>query len=47
MVYNLGDAGNMTMAAALSVLVVEMVLVMIMLEAFAHRLPKGVIPWRS
>lgn len=48
MVYNLDDAGNITMAAALSVVVVAMVLVMmLLLEALGPRLPKGVIPWRD
>lgn len=48
MVYNLDDAGNINLAAALSVLIVMMVLLMMLvLEFLAPRLPKGVIPWRS
>lgn len=48
MVYNLDDAGNINLAAALSVLIVAMVLVMMLfLEALATKLPKGVVPWRS
>ena len=47
-VYNLQDSGSMSLASALSVIVVLMVLaLMLVLEAIAHRLPKGAIPWRS
>ena len=48
MVYNLDDAGNINLAAALSVLIVMMVFVlMLFLELVGSRLPRGVIPWRD
>jgi iron(III) transport system permease protein len=47
-IYNLDDSGSFNLASALSVLVVVMViLMMLLLEAFANRLPRGVVPWRS
>ncbi len=47
-IYNLDDSGSFNLASALSVLVVGMVVVMmLLLELMANRLPKGVVPWRS
>ncbi|MBW9087396.1 iron ABC transporter permease [Rhizobium wenxiniae] len=47
-IYNLDDSGSFNLAAALSVLVVIMVIaMMLVLELMAKRLPKGVVPWRS
>lgn len=47
-IYNLDDGGSADLASAMSVLVVAMVVVlMLLLELIAHRLPKGVVPWRS
>jgi iron(III) transport system permease protein len=47
-IYNLDDSGNCDLASAMSVLVVCMVVVMmLLLELLAKRLPKGVVPWRS
>ncbi|SIQ56155.1 iron(III) transport system permease protein [Rhizobium sp. RU35A] len=47
-IYNLDDSGSFNLASALSVLVVAMVVVMmVLLELMANRLPKGVVPWRS
>ncbi|CAN7486681.1 iron ABC transporter permease [Rhizobium sp. LjRoot30] len=47
-IYNLDDSGGSDLASALSVLVVVMVVAMMLaLEFFAKRLPKGVLPWRS
>jgi iron(III) transport system permease protein len=47
-IYNLDDSGSFNLAAALSVLVVIMVvLLMLALELVARRLPRGVVPWRS
>ncbi|RWX78414.1 iron ABC transporter permease [Neorhizobium lilium] len=47
-IYNLDDSGSFNLASALSVLVVIMVIaMMLLLEAMAKRLPKGVVPWRS
>ncbi|CDZ35654.1 ABC-type Fe3+ transport system, permease component [Neorhizobium galegae bv. officinalis] len=48
LIYNLDDSGSFNIAAALSVLVVIMVIaMMVVLELMAKRLPKGVVPWRS
>lgn len=47
-IYNLDDSGSFNLAAALSVLVVIMVVaMMLVLELMAKRLPKGVVPWRN
>ena len=47
-IYNLDDSGSYDLAAALSVLVVLMVVVlMLILEGLADRLPRGVVPWRN
>ncbi len=47
-IYNLDDSGSFNLAAALSVLVVIMVVaMMLVLELMAKKLPKGVVPWRS
>ena len=47
-IYNLDDSGGSDLASALSVLVVVMVVaIMLALEFFGKRLPKGVLPWRS
>ncbi len=47
-IYNLDDSGSFNLASALSVLVVIMVIsMMLLLEAMAKRLPKGVVPWHS
>ncbi len=47
-IYNLDDGGSSDLASAMSVLVIAMVVVlMLVLELIAHRLPKGVVPWRS
>lgn len=47
-IYNLDDSGSFNLAAALSVLVVIMVIaMMLVLELMAKRLPKGVVPWQS
>ncbi len=47
-IYNLDDSGSYDLASALSVLVVAMVVVlMLLLELMAARLPKGVVPWRN
>lgn len=47
-IYNLDDSGSYSLASALSVLVVFMVVVlMLLLELIAARLPKGVVPWRN
>lgn len=47
-IYNLDDSGSFNLAAALSVLVVIMVIaMMLVLELMAKKLPKGVVPWRS
>lgn len=47
-IYNLDDGGSSDLASAMSVLVIAMVVVlMLLLELMAHRLPKGVVPWRS
>ncbi|MGI2031823.1 ABC transporter permease [Rhizobium panacihumi] len=47
-IYNLDDSGSFNLAAALSVVVVIMVIaMMLVLELMAKRLPKGVVPWRS
>jgi iron(III) transport system permease protein len=47
-IYNLDDSGSFNLAAALSVLVVILVIAMMLaLELMAKRLPKGVVPWRS
>ncbi len=47
-IYNLDDSGSYDLASALSVLVVAMVvLLMLLLELMAARLPKGVVPWRN
>jgi iron(III) transport system permease protein len=47
-IYNLDDGGSADLASAMSVLVVGMVVVMmLLLELLAGRLPKGVVPWRS
>jgi iron(III) transport system permease protein len=47
-IYNLDDSGSYNLAAALSVLVVLMVVaLMLLLELMAVRLPKGVVPWRN
>jgi iron(III) transport system permease protein len=47
-IYNLDDSGSFNLAAALSVLVVLLVIAMMLaLELMAKRLPKGVVPWRS
>ncbi|MGE7368288.1 ABC transporter permease [Neorhizobium sp. NPDC001467] len=47
-IYNLDDSGSFNLAAALSVLVVIMVIaMMLLLELMAKKLPKGVVPWRS
>ncbi|PWE54384.1 ABC transporter permease [Metarhizobium album] len=47
-IYNLDDSGGSDLASALSVLVVVMVVAMMLaLEFFGKRLPKGVLPWRS
>jgi iron(III) transport system permease protein len=47
-IYNLDDSGSYSLASALSVLVVFMVVVlMLLLELMAARLPKGVVPWRN
>ncbi|MCV0397575.1 MAG: iron ABC transporter permease [Rhizobiaceae bacterium] len=46
-VFNLDDSGEATLAAALSVIIVIMVLaLMLALDRLAARLPKGVVPWR-
>ncbi|MCY1524702.1 putative 2-aminoethylphosphonate transport system permease protein PhnV [compost metagenome] len=47
-IFNLDDSGSSDLAAALSVLVVVMVvLLMAALEALAKYLPEGVLPWRN
>ncbi len=47
-IYNLDDSGSFDLASALSVLVIAMVVVlMLLLELLAARLPKGVVPWRN
>ncbi|MBB4954751.1 iron(III) transport system permease protein [Agrobacterium vitis] len=47
-IYNLDDSGSYSLASALSVLVVFMVVaLMLLLELMAVRLPKGVVPWRN
>jgi iron(III) transport system permease protein len=47
-IFNLDDSGSSDLAAALSVLVVAMVVVlMAALEALANYLPEGVLPWRN
>lgn len=47
-IYNLDDSGSYDLASALSVLVVCMVVVlMLLLELLAGKLPKGVVPWRN
>ncbi|MGF0538498.1 ABC transporter permease [Agrobacterium sp. ES01] len=47
-IYNLDDSGSYDLASALSVLVVLMVVVlMLILEGLADRLPRGVVPWRN
>lgn len=47
-IFNLDDSGSSDLAAALSVLVVVMVvLLMAALEALAKHLPEGVLPWRN
>ena len=46
-VFNLDDSGETTMAAALSVLIVLIVLaLMLVLDRLAARLPRGIVPWR-
>ncbi|GES48350.1 ABC transporter permease [Rhizobium sp. NBRC 114257] len=47
-IYNLDDGGSADLASAMSVIVIAMVVVMmVLLEIMAKRLPKGVVPWRS
>lgn len=47
-IYNLDDSGSFNLAAALSVLVVAMViLLMLLLEVIGGKLPKGVVPWQN
>ncbi|MDX3925235.1 MAG: iron ABC transporter permease [Shinella sp.] len=47
-IFNLDDSGSSDLASALSVLVVLMVAgLMLLLELFARRMPKGVLPWRN
>ncbi|MBP1850923.1 ABC transporter permease [Rhizobium halophytocola] len=47
-IFNLDDSGSYNLASALSVLVVGMVVVlMLLLECLAARLPRGVLPWRN
>jgi iron(III) transport system permease protein len=47
-IYNLDDGGSADLASAMSVLVVCMVVVMmLLLELLANRLPRGVVPWRN
>ncbi|HEV7309640.1 MAG TPA: iron ABC transporter permease [Ensifer sp.] len=47
-IFNLDDSGSSDLAAALSVLVVMMVVaLMAALEALARYLPEGVLPWRN
>lgn len=46
-IYNLDDSGSFNLAAALSVLVVLLVVVlMLFLELMARRMPVGALPWR-
>lgn len=48
MVYNLEDGGYSVLAAALSVLIVVMVVcLMLLLSLFANKLPAGIIPWQE
>ncbi|SCB08181.1 ABC transporter permease [Rhizobium hainanense] len=47
-IYNLDDGGSADLASAMSVIVIAMVVIMmVLLEIMAKRLPKGVVPWRS
>ncbi|MCF3640532.1 iron ABC transporter permease [Rhizobium sp. TRM95111] len=47
-IFNLDDSGSSDLAAALSVLVVLMVVfLMAMLEALSRYMPRGALPWRS
>ncbi|MFP5076212.1 ABC transporter permease [Rhizobium sp. YIM 134829] len=47
-IYNLDDSGSFDLAAAMSVLVVLMVIgLMLLLELLGTRLPRGVVPWRN
>jgi len=47
-IYNLDDGGSADLASAMSVIVIAMVVIMmVLLEVMAKRLPKGVVPWRS
>lgn len=48
MIFNLDEGGDSVLAAAVSVIVVAMVLLLMgLLNVFANRLPKGVIPWHN
>ena len=48
LIFNLDEGGESVLASAISVLVVLFVaLLMVLLNLFATKLPKGVIPWRT
>ncbi|SLN41366.1 Putative 2-aminoethylphosphonate transport system permease protein PhnV [Aquimixticola soesokkakensis] len=47
-IYNLEDSGDTVMASALAMSIVLLIVVLMgLVQAGAHRFPKGVIPWQS
>jgi iron(III) transport system permease protein len=45
--FNLEEGGYATLAAAVAIVAIGVItLVMVVLDAFAGRLPRGVVPWR-